>query len=293
MSTFDTRSSQQARSRRARIACTCALLLAVGATREAAALPDYAWYAGAAGSAPGSSWDEETSQYTWTNGGAVLTPGVSASPQLAAAYRFDGGDTMTGASFRSIIDSATTVLPMSFELWLRPTDLLGQEILFETGGGGDGISFTLDGSVLQFRAKDSGNDITLTHDLSAYMASGDFIQIVGTLELGVEANLFVNGARRVAGVDASGINSWSGGGATGIGSRNGNVGGHVGGDINGYSGFEGDVARVAFWRNQAIDDAEVGARWSSISAGVIPVPEPGSALLVGVGLALLGGARRR
>jgi hypothetical protein len=241
----------------------CLLVIGLTVTLPALAVPDYSWSAGNPGGAPASSWDEDASLYAWSVGGASAVSPVSVAPGLTAAYRFDGGDVISGQSFQEFVSAGTPSLSTSFELWLRPSDLSGQEILFETGGGTDGLSFTLDGSMLQFRVKDSSANITLTDDLTPFMTSGEFIQIVGTVTLGSEASLYVNNLLRdvTNPGDAAGINDWAGNGDTGIGYRSGGIGGSVGGDLNSYDNFVGDVARVSFWEDYVLSQAEVTSRW--------------------------------
>ena len=116
----------------------------------------------------------------------------------------------------------------------------------------------------------------------------EFIQVVGVIDLGATAQLFVNGGQ-VASGSAAGILDWSGSGAAGIGDANGRVGGTNGpgeGDLFGYSHFDGEIAILRYYEDEVLDTLEVGEAYAAVAN-----PEPGTALLLGVGLSALSARR--
>jgi hypothetical protein len=197
---------------------------------------------------------------------------------------------MIGSSFETIGPAGTTNLSTSLEIWLRPTDLTRQQVIFETGGRVDGLSFTLDNQLLRFRVKEADNFITLMYDITNAVSSGEFIQIVGTIDLNSEARLYVN-TFQVAATTSPGpidsIGDWSGPGALGVGAVNGRVGGTQGageGDLFGYQNFAGDIAIIRYWEDEILDQPAITTVFGSVGGGLIPVPEPGTGLLLALGL---------
>ena len=121
------------------------------------------WDAGSAGADPANQ--RESSGHTWSVTGATHDLGGSGLPGITGYYDFDGvGDRIFGSSLA--VQVATNDL-MSIELWVRPAILVGgQQMLFDTGGRVDGLSFTLDDGNLLFRVLDSENVTSAAVDLS-------------------------------------------------------------------------------------------------------------------------------
>ncbi len=275
---------------------TFLLVLLLASPAAAAPIdPTFSWNASSPGASPASAWSAEVGSHDWSVGGASHQSVTSALAGIDAAYVFDAGDAIRGPSVEAFISGGATGQRTSFEIWFRPDDLVGgPQVLFETGGRVDGLSFTLVDDELLFRVQDDASQlVSLRTDLASVGVS-EFIQVVGTVELGgagAQAELFVNGAR-VESASSAGILDWSGPGAAGIGAVNGRVGGTHGGgegDLFGYGSFRGEIALLRYYEDLVLDESQVGQQY----AAVVSAPEPGTALLVGAGLALLGLGRRR
>lgn len=269
----------------------CTLLSALLATPALAApVPEtLLWDAAAPGGDPTNTWESAVGTHDFANSGATHGTAATAYSGISHAYSFDGVD--DGLSAQSLAVVGGSQQNTSFEIWFRPTDFLGgQQVLFETGGGVDGLSITLDDSNLLFRAKDNANSVSLTFDLASdpfLVDPFEFIQVVASIDLGDSAELWVNGTS-VDSDSAAGVNDWAGGNGAGIGDRSGNVGGNTGGDLSFYGGFAGEIALLRFYQDMILTPAEVTQNFDA----VVATPEPGTGFLLGMGLMLLAMRRR-
>ena len=102
----------------------------------------------------------------WNLSGAVtrLTAPTTGLPAIDTAYAFDGSGGATMPAFASIAGDPTDD-SASFELWFNPSDASGQELLFETGSTGTGISFVLNDNVLEMTVFDGGATAFATADI--------------------------------------------------------------------------------------------------------------------------------
>jgi hypothetical protein len=85
--------------------------------------------------------------------------------------------------------------------------------------------------------------------------------------------------------------SSAGGGAGDITPLASTSGLHIGADRVGTGQFDGLIDEVAIW-DRALDATDVSALYNG-GAGINLVPEPSTALLLGMGLTFLGAGRRR
>jgi hypothetical protein len=238
--------------------------------------PTFNWRASAPGSDP-AEWNATIGSHQWSLSGASQTTPSTSLPGITGAIDFAGGDTATATSFQTIQGGNPSNEDVTLEMWFRPDSLTGgQQVLFETGGNLDGLSILLNGSNLEFRVKDNGTVIDLSYDLG--LDASEFFQVAITLSLDGTASLYVDGLLQ-ASIAATNIDDWTNNNGAGIGTVNGQLGGNDGGDLDLYGDFLGEIAMLRFYRNQVLTGAEVLQNYSAIAT-----PEPGTALLVAIGL---------
>jgi hypothetical protein len=258
---------------------------------------------------------ENLNSLDWNSTGLTFVADAESShPGITSAFRSGTGasfqDTTIPAagndSFHEKLGNAVTQSDASFEIWFKPTDLDGNEMLFETGGGTDGMGIFLEGSTVNIGARD-GSSVSIgtvflsTYDLADISydpTTGDFIQAVGVIDVvNNETKLYINGnllGEFTTVAEGSGdpgtLGDWDGGDAAGLGRRNGSSG--VDDVVTGdFSAFEGDIAIFRFYE-RALTGDEVIQNYYSVSG--ILVPEPSTLCLAAVGLlGLIGFGRRR
>ena len=259
----------------------------------------YDWDAdGDADTAGDDTWESEistTETRTWTFD-KNASPVNAGSSWFGKAYHFGGGAqdpvfAATGSFSNSDLKDGDN--DASFEFWLKPDDLSGNEGIFNTGGDGYGIGFALNGNMLRVHSKSSeALSVNQEYDLSnegGYDSGtdtfNDFIQIVGVAdEANSEFHLYVNGDKKDTQTNVD--SGWHSGGA----------GAHLGkseisdfdpdkegGD---YGNFEGKIARVRFYAD-AMSANEVESAYNTV------IPEPASLGLFGIVCAALWFARRK
>ena len=158
----------------------------------------------------------------------------------------------------------------SWELVFRPVDLVGNHVLFETGGNGDGTAFVMQGADLEFRVQDA-NDPTQRVIVTHTFAGGDeanFHHVVATVVVGAtgvnEVNLYVNGGAPVATLGATAaLNDWAGGDGAGLGRLNGGL--PTG--QTGFDAFTGDIALLNYYQGTVLTQAQVQAKTDELASG--------------------------
>jgi len=226
--------------------------------------------------------DDDGANNVWENTGTTsgrnitnltnysfVTPTTSLAG-ITKAYLFASG----GGNLQTL-DSLGSGQPASFEMWFRPTDLTGDERLFETGGG-NGVGITLGGgsqvpgqtsSAFFSVTQNSGGSQTarVSSDLSG-IGVGEFIQVVGTFNAATStAAMYVNGLPVGTNTAAAAITDWSGGDAAGVGILGGSNQGGYGGGGMGFADYNGEIAIFRFYQNKLLTPSEVAHNYYAIA----------------------------
>jgi len=181
---------------------------------------------------------------------ALSTVESNRYSNLTQAYYFDGTGNMTMTA-----DWPDTNLNTSLELWFKPSDLTGQEVLWEAGGATDGSSFVLDEETLIFYAKDDGISGNVSYDLSN-VYNDDFIKAAVFIDLTNDLlQLYING-KLVDTDNPAGITDWAGEDTNGLGS----VGAAHGAALSGFSAYTGYISFFAHYSSRGDDWSESSAR---------------------------------
>ncbi len=203
-------------------------------------------------------------------------------PGVTAAYEFNGSGQATFDSLSGLAGDTD----VSIEMLVRTSDLVGSEILFESGGSngiglllGAGTSGFLTGvsdSALTFAVQNNDEPAIVTVDLAGIGVS-EFIHIIATLDSSTGiATLYLNGLE-VGTDDGVNLGTWSGSDNAALAGRGGsNVGGLGNGD-QGFGNFEGEIALFRVLDSE-LGQAEVTARYQAVV-----VPEPVSLALLAAG----------
>ncbi len=261
----------------------------------------YNWEASDPGGNPAQWQSNATNTEAWNLPGGdpgsatapVLNSITSGKTILTEAYTFNGTNSSAEITGNSTFSNGTG--DMTWEFWVRPTDLSGQEVLWDGGGNTDGSSFYFDDNMVRFRAKDSGNQANVAGDLTPFFDTNapDFLQIVGTFDTSTETiELFIDGVSQ--GTDTAGGNLGTiiGNDDNGLGFDQGQTGGNPGGAFN-NSGFAGDISIFRF-SDELLSDDIILENFEALQAAVTPVPEPASVAIWSLlGLGLMGYVYRK
>jgi hypothetical protein len=244
------------------------------------------------GDDPANTWvtttDKTGRPMTWDSSTAPTYVSDTAfdqtthQPGIAAAYEFDGTAVAEFGTLASIQRD-----PATFEVWFRPSDTAGQEILLELGGG-TGTSFSLDDDDLRLVSHDTGETVNLVAtDYLATRGIDDFIQVVGVFDFDADrTSFYVDG--QLVGFENLVPDRWTGTDPNGLGGINSKVGGEGGFNFNPYGNFEGEIGIYRFYQ-RALSPGEVAQNYLAVS-----VPEPSTlSYFLFFGLTALASFRRR
>ena len=191
----------------------------------------------------------------WALGAGVIRSAISDSSlaDISYAYHFDGSSGGKMKTFQELSPPADKD-SASFEFWIRPTNVVGTHVLFETGGGsGSSVVVKASGVSMFMKDKLGGGSVTVS---SSTLSTTEFSHVVGVYDKDSTGNgiadvyLYVNGVLVDSALDVSGLNDWSGGNDSGLGIVNSKVNQSV------THNFEGDIYAFNFYRS-ALPESDV------------------------------------
>ncbi|MFD0917277.1 tandem-95 repeat protein, partial [Pseudahrensia aquimaris] len=230
-----------------------------------------------------NEWDDASNTFPFTLDPSVTenTSPTTAFTGITSSLVFDGTDGGTATSLNNFGASpGLSASDTTFELWFSydPADYSGNgAILFETGGGGDGMSIALSDASggttgpidhVLIRFKDGATTVDLLADLEAVVGAGniagEFIQVVAAYDkdaVGTDdrLSLYING-NLIDTTTAVGLDDWAGTSGSGLGQSNGS-------NLPGaFDQFIGEIAIFNVYE-ASLSDADVKATFDQV-AGV-------------------------
>ncbi|MEM9480034.1 MAG: hypothetical protein AAGA58_10315, partial [Verrucomicrobiota bacterium] len=232
--------------------------------------------------------------------GTLVTP-ANAPPGVTAAYEFDGGAGASGDSGVAFTDlgddgawgGGTNNAPggnidegdATLEFVFRPSDQVGSEVLWETGGGTVGSSIVLVGNqiVASFSDADNFGVQTAATLPAGAVANGEFVHLIVHIDqdgnAGSHLRLYVNGilaassANTQINLNGTGatnqLNDWSGTDDGGLAIDDSAIGGdpdfgNVGTiNVNSAVDFAGEIALYRVYDN-LLDESEITSSFEAI-----------------------------
>ncbi|HND55198.1 MAG TPA: hypothetical protein PLV92_22445, partial [Pirellulaceae bacterium] len=186
-------------------------------------------------------------------GATKVTNPTTSRQGITADYSFTG--TSSGAVITSSLDrlngGGTLGEDVTVELWVRPADLTGDEIIFEVGGSsgfaitmGDGTTgATIPDSDIAFRMEDGSSTKSVTlHSSLSTIGISEFVHVVVTYVVSSRlTTMYLNGRQVAQATGNSGIGRWLDTDDSGIARAGNRVGGYVAkGGV--FTPFKGEIA---------------------------------------------------
>lgn len=203
---------------------------------------------------------------------ATATPTVvsdASFPGITAAYSIPGSGAASGLNGFFELAGPRSKQDATFEVvfHLSDTTAMGEQVLFEAGGAGRGLSLLLTGGNLSFNV--NGDDNTFT--VAANGLTPGWHQAVGVIDVasgsGNDAiSLFIDS---VPTDSAAGlvIGDWSGGNLSGIGDAGDSLG--AGGSPVPY---HDQIAAVRYYQNVALDAAGIEQNYQTLVDSGVQLP---------------------
>jgi arylsulfatase A-like enzyme len=229
----------------------------------------------------------------FSGNGTAHSKGASVGGELAGLTVQDVAFSLQPSSGGNM-----TTHDASFELWFKPSDLIGKEILFELGGTTDGLSVLLDADTALMRVKDGGIVGTIAETVAnttgmpelGVLGLADFNQIVAVIDIdatGAHQSLYLNGVLLDT-IYTAGVFDWAGGDGDALAGIRNTLGGDNG-DLGAFGGFEGLIAQFKIYEF-ALTEQQVLSRFTKLAV----VPEPAAfAVLSFLGIGILARRKRR
>ncbi|MCA9234415.1 MAG: autotransporter-associated beta strand repeat-containing protein [Planctomycetales bacterium] len=220
-------------------------------------------------------WIDAQSGQSLSFAGAAATVSITdaAVPQLSAAYDVAAAGGAGGLNNYFELNGPRSVQDATFEAWfyVDSTGAGGDQVIFEAGGAGRGLSLQLNDAMLSFNVNGDGSGPTIS--VTTAVAPGwrhavGVVDIEGTNDdlANDSISLYVDNA--LAGtVDNVLIDDWAGGNTSGIGASADSLG--AGGTPIDY---HGQIAAVRYYRNVAFDAAQVAQNYDAIVSVSDPLP---------------------
>lgn len=192
---------------------------------------------------------------------------------ISAAYSFDGNGGGAESSLRYIAGDPSNT-NASWEIWFKPVGDADVDVLFESGGGGDGVSIRYDGANNEalFTVDDSAVQRTVQGG-AVLIDTSEFNQLVAVYDKNVDADgndvlrLYVNGQLVDDSTDnpTTALNDWAGSDWTGVA----RIGSGVA-QTGWGTAYEGEISIIRFYES-ALLDYDVQAGFLSVGG---PVDQP-------------------
>ena len=202
--------------------------------------------------------------YTFNNGSQTPTAvNDEVATFITHAYAFPAGRSTSGTGTTLGASQDVTI-----ELWFKPSDLIGNEILYEFGGNGNGTSLILLDNQLQLTTQ-SGNSNRMQASVTLPPESiNQFNQAVATIDLlggsAASCTLTLNGnAATDSGSITQNYDAFAGGSTAGLGRISVNF---AGDDVlTGVQDFSGDIAILRIYLATALSPSEILHNYETIA----------------------------
>lgn len=187
----------------------------------------------------------------WSFGGSIspVDPAAGAPALFSKVYSFPEA-AATGPDYEDPSRSPSTI-----ELWIRPDDFAGSQMIWEAGGSGRGAAIWLQGDELRL---DVLNGSPSVRRASTTLTSG-WHHIVAVIDINSStAGLYVDAQLRDS-VNLQSTDRWAGGNPSGLGRVNSSAVGGITPD-----NFRGQIAVYRAYNTRALPQVDVQAAYNTV-----------------------------
>ncbi len=218
---------------------------------------------GGGGAYPPAADELLTHSGTYQGSPTLGVPGLLVGDPNTAVD-LDGANDWVSIPDSSDINTSTQA-QRSVELWFSADSLSGRQVLWEEGGGTNGLAIYLDGATLYGRAWSKGNNWSNPLQITAPVTTGTRFHVVVALDAtGNLMTMYVDGTAVGTATKTDGLVLASHGGDIGIGALNGGTEFHDGVASGSGRQFDGVVDEVAVY-NSVLSAARVETHWAAAS----------------------------